>query len=261
MLSSSILHLAWLSIAAFLAGGMNAIAGGGSLLSFPALLQVGVLPVQANATNTVALLPGQFTSAAAYRQELRRYRSMLPALLTAAFAGGLIGARLLLATRQQTFLRMVPWLLFTATLLFALGPPLQQRLFQGVHHAHATGLRPLARILLPFGIFTISLYVGFFGAGAGLLIMGVLSFAGIDSVHEINALKTIITSTSNTIAAATFIFYGAVLWRYGAAMMIAASLGGYLSARAARKHKPRGIRAVVVIMGCIVTIYFFYKLY
>lgn len=255
------LHLAWLCFAAFVAGGINAIAGGGSLLSFPALLQVGVLPVHANATNTVALLPGQITAAAAYRRELPRYRTMLPVLLSAAFVGGLLGARLLLATRQQTFLRMVPWLLLSATLLFAFGPTLQQRMFQGKHDSHATGLRPLARILLPIGIFAISLYVGFFGAGAGLLIMATLSLAGIDSVHEINALKTIITSTSNTIAAATFIIYGAVLWRYGAAMMIAGSVGGYLSARAARKHKPRGIRAVVVTMGCIVTIYFFWKLY
>jgi uncharacterized membrane protein YfcA len=261
MLSFSLLHLAWLCFAAFVAGGINAIAGGGSLLSFPALLQIGVLPVYANATNTVALLPGQITSAAAYRRELRRYHTMLPALLTAAFVGGLIGARLLLATRQQTFLRMVPWLLFTATLLFALGPTLQQRVFQGAHEAHATGLRPMARFLLPIGIFAISMYVGFFGAGAGLLIMATLSFSGIDSVHEINALKTIITSTSNTIAAATFIFYGAVIWRYGAAMMIAGSVGGYLSARAARKHKPRGMRALVVTLGCIVTIYFFWKLY
>lgn len=261
MLPTFILHVAWLSIVAFFAGGINAIAGGGSLLSFPALLQIGVLPVHANATNTVALLPGQVTSAAAYRRELRRYRSILPILLIAAFAGGMIGARLLLATRQQTFLRMVPWLLLTATLLFALGPPLQQQLSQGAHHAHATGLRPLARILLPIGIFAVSLYVGFFGAGAGLLIMGLLSVAGIDSVHEINALKTIITSTSNTIASATFILYGAVLWRYGAAMMIAASVGGYWSAHIAHKHKPRGIRTFVVIMGCIVTTYFFWKLY
>ena len=261
MLSSYLFHLTSLCLAAFFAGGINAIAGGGSLVSFPALLQVGVLPVHANATNTVALLPGQITSAAAYRQELRRYHTMLPTLLSAAFVGGLLGARLLLATRQQTFLRMVPWLLLTATLLFAVGPTLQQRLFQGKHDSHASGLRPLARFLLPIGIFAISLYVGFFGAGAGLLIMATLSFAGVDSVHEINALKTIITSTSNTIAAATFIFYGAILWRFGAAMMIAASVGGYLSARAARKHKPRGIRAVVVTMGCIVTTYFFWKLY
>jgi uncharacterized protein len=261
MLPSTLLQLAWLCLAAFVAGGINAIAGGGSLLSFPALLQVGVLPVHANATNTVALLPGQITSAAAYRRELRRYHTMLPGLLSAAFVGGVIGARLLLATRQQTFLRMVPWLLLTATLLFALGPTLQQRVFQAKHESHASGLRPIARVLLPIGIFAISVYVGFFGAGAGLLIMATLSFAGIDSVHEINALKTVITSTSNTIAAATFIFYGAVLWRYGAAMMIAGSLGGYLAARAASKHKPRGVRSLVVTLGCIVTVYFFVKLY
>lgn len=254
------LRLAWLCFAALVGGGINAIAGGGSLLSFPALLQVGVLPVHANATNTVALLPGQITAATAYRRELRRYRTLLPILLTAAFTGGLFGARLLLATRQQTFLRMVPWLLLTATLLFAVGPKFQRRAFQGKNETHASGLRPLARFLLPIGIFAISVYVGFFGAGAGLLIMAALSFAGVDSVHEINALKTIITSTSNTVAAITFIVYGAVLWRYGAAMMIAGSIGGYLSARAARKHKPRGIRGLVVAMGCIVTIYFFWKL-
>lgn len=260
MLFSSLLRLAWLCFAALIGGGINAIAGGGSLLSFPALLQIGVLPVHANATNTVALLPGQITAAAAYRRELRRYHTLLPILLTAAFVGGLFGARLLLATQQQTFLRMVPWLLLTATLLFAVGPWLQQRASHGNHESHASGLRPLARILLPIGIFAISVYVGFFGAGAGLLIMAALSFAGVDSVHEINALKTIITSTSNTVAAVTFIVYGAVLWRYGAPMMIAGSIGGYLSARLARKHKPRGIRALVVTMGCVVTIYFFWKL-
>ena len=95
MLSSYLLHLAWLCFAAFIGGGINAIAGGGSLLSFPALLQVGVLPIHANATNTVALLPGQITSAAAYRRDLRRYHTMLPTLLTAAFVGGVLGARLL----------------------------------------------------------------------------------------------------------------------------------------------------------------------
>lgn len=260
MVPFSTIRAAWLGTACLLAGGINAIAGGGSLLSFPALLQVGVLPVHANATNTVALLPGQFSSAAAYRRELRRYRSLLLPLLFAAFAGGLIGARLLMGTRQSVFLHMVPWLLLIATLLFALGPPLQKRLFQSKHHDHTTGLRPMARILLPIGIFCVCLYVGFFGAGAGLLIMGVLSFAGIDSVHEINALKTIITSTANSIAAATFILYGAVLWHYGVLMMVAASIGGYASANLARKHKPRGIRAIVISIGCVATAYFFWKI-
>ncbi len=261
----STLRAAWLGTACFLAGGINAIAGGGSLLSFPALLQVGVLPVHANATNTVALLPGQFTSAAAYRRELRRYRPLLLPLLTAAFAGGLIGARLLMGTRQDVFLRMVPWLLLTATLLFASGPPLQKYLFQNRQRDSAAGqnsmgLGRLASVLLPIGIFCVCLYVGFFGAGAGLLIMGVLSFAGIDSVHEINALKTVITSTSNTVAAVTFIIYGAVIWRYGLLMMIAASIGGYASAHYARKHEPRGIRALVIAIGCIATAYFFWKI-
>lgn len=249
-----------LSSAALLAGGINAIAGGGSLLSFPALIQAGVLPIQANATNTVALLPGQFTSAAAYRRELKRHHSHLVPLLLAAFAGGLLGARLLMATRQGMFLHLVPWLLLAATILFAAGPPLQKRLLL-TPHSHPSGLRPIARMLLPFGVFIVCLYIGFFGAGAGLLIMAVLSFAGVESVHEINALKTVITSTSNSVATVTFILYGAVLWHYCLLMMLAASLGGYLSARLARKHKPGGIRGAVIAMGCLVTTYFFWKIY
>ncbi|MGC9293004.1 MAG: sulfite exporter TauE/SafE family protein [Acidobacteriaceae bacterium] len=254
------LHLLGLSAASLMAGAVNAIAGGGSLLSFPALLQVGVLPVQANATNTVALVPGQFTSAAAYRKELRNHHTMLLPLLLAAFIGGLMGARLLMATQQGTFLHLVPWLLLTATILFAAGPPLQQKLLQ-TSHPHAPGLRPVARVLLPFGIFLVCLYVGYFGAGAGLLIMGVLSFAGVESVHEINALKTLITSMSNGVAAITFVVYGAVLWRYGLVMMAAASIGGYLSARIAREQKPRGLRVFIILMGCMVTTYFFWKIY
>ncbi len=260
MLPFSTFHAVWLAAASFFAGSINAVAGGGSLLSFPALLQVGVLPVHANATNTVALLPGQFTSAAAYRRELRAYRSLLLPLLVAAFAGGLLGARLLLATRQEVFLRMVPWLLLAATLLFAIGTPLQRRVFRDNRGASVTGLRPLARVLLPVGIFGVCLYVGFFGAGSGLLIMGLLSFAGIESVHEINALKTVVTSTSNTVAAVTFIIYGAVFWRYGVLMMIAASIGGYATAHFARKHKPRGIRILVIAIGCVATAYFFWKI-
>jgi hypothetical protein len=264
MLSLHTLRSAWLAAAAFFAGGINAIAGGGSLLSFPALLQAGILPVQANATNSVALMPGQFASAAAYRRELQRHRSLLVSLLLAAFTGGLLGARLLLATRQEQFLHLVPWLLLTATMLFAGGPPLQQRLTQKLTAPdvpHPSGLRPLARILLPIGIFAICLYVGFFRAGSGLMIMGVLSFAGIESVHEINALKTAIISVSSIVATVTFLFYGAVLWHYGLLMMLAAGIGGYASARVARRHKPRGIRMAIIAMGCVVTLYYFWKVY
>ncbi len=258
MLPFSSFHAAWLAVASFLAGSINAVAGGGSLLSFPALLQVGALPVYANATNTVALLPAEITSATAYRRELRRYRSLLLPLLLAALAGGFLGARLLMATRQELFFQMVPWLLLTATLIFAIGPLLHRRIVQAERH-HTTGLTPTARILLPFGIFIVCLYVGFFGAGSGLLLMGVLTIAGVESVHEVNALKTAVISVSRCIAAITFVIYGAILWHYGVLMMIAASSGGYATAHIARKHKPHGIRPLVIGIGFFVTIYFFWK--
>lgn len=258
MLHFPTFHAVWLAAASFLAGSINAVAGGGSLLSFPALLQVGVLPVSANATNTVALLPAEVTSAAAYRRELRRYRSLLLPLLLAASTGGFLGARLLMVAGQELFLQMVPWLLLAATLIFAVGPPLQRRLVQA-DHGHATGLGSTARILLPIGIFIVSLYVGFFGAGSGLLIMGLLSIAGIEDVHEINALKTVIVSISRTVAALTFVAYGVIIWHYAILMMIAASTGGYATAHIARKHKPHGLRALVILIGFFVTAYFFWK--
>ncbi len=259
MLPFSVLHAAWLAVASLLAGSINAVAGGGSLLSFPALLQVGALPVHANATNTVALLPAEITSATAYRRELRRYRSLLLPLLLAALTGSFLGARLLMATGQELFFQMVPWLLLTATLIFAFGPPLQRRLSEK-NHSHPSGVGPVARVFLPIGIFIVCLYVGFFGAGSGLLLMGVLSIAGIEDVHEINALKTAMISVSRGVAAITFVIYGAILWHYGVLMMIAASTGGYVTAHIARKHKPHGMRPLIIIIGFFVTIYFFWKI-
>ncbi len=259
MLPFSTLHAAWLAVASLFAGSINAVAGGGSLLSFPALLQVGARPVYANATNTVALLPAEITSATAYRRELRRYHSLLVPLLLAALAGSFLGARLLMATGQELFFHMVPWLLLAATLIFALGPPLQRRISES-SHSHPSGVGPVARLLLPVGIFLVCVYVGFFGAGSGLLLMGVLSIAGIENVHEINALKTAIISVSRSVAAITFVIYGAVLWHYGVLMMIAASSGGYATAHIARKHAPHGMRPVIIAIGFFVTIYFFWKI-
>lgn len=260
MLPLSTFHAAWLASASFLAGSINAVAGGGSLLSFPSLLQVGALPVHANATNTVALLPAEITSAAAYRRELSRYRSLLIAILLAALAGGFIGARILMDTGQELFFHMVPWLLFAATIIFAIGPPLQRRLLRTEDQHPSSELRPLARAVLPFAIFIVCLYVGFFGAGSGLLLMGALTIAGIENVHEVNALKTAVISVSRCVAAATFVFYGAVVWHYAVLMMIAASSGGYATAHIARKHKPHGLRTIIIVIGFTVTIYFFWKI-
>ena len=260
MLPFSTFHTAWLVAASFLAGSINAVAGGGSLLSFPSLLQVGALPVYANATNTVALLPAEITSAAAYRRELSSYRTLLIPLVAAALAGGFFGARMLMAAGQELFFHMVPWLLLVATIIFAIGPPLQRRLLRADDRHPVGELRPAARILLPFIIFIVCLYVGFFGAGSGLLLMGVLTIAGINDVHEVNALKTAIISASRSVAAVTFVFYGAVVWHYAVPMMIAASTGGYATAHLARKHKPRGLRETIIVIGFVVTFYFFWKI-
>lgn len=258
----SLVRTVWLAAASLVAGAINAIAGGGSLLTFPALVHIGVLPKQANATNTTALLPGQFSSAIAYRKELARHRSILPWLLVPAFFGGWIGARILVATRQQQFLHLIPWLLLTATLLFATGPLLQKKFRRKAETgAQPKELRPIARILLPIGVFIVCLYIGFFGAGAGLLIMGLLSFAGIESVHEINALKSTITSVSNTVATITFAVFGVILWHYALLMMVAASIGGYACARIARKRQPKGIRLLITLIGCTVTAFFFWQVY
>ncbi len=260
MLPFSALHAAWLAGASLLAGSINAVAGGGSLLSFPALLQVGALPVHANATNTIALLPAEITSATAYRRELRRYRTLLLPSVLSALTGGFLGARILMATRQETFFQMIPWLLLAATIIFAIGPSLQRRLLQ-IDHQTETELRPLTRILLPISIFIVCLYVGFFGAGSGLLLMGALTIAGVQNVHEVNALKTLVISISRCVAAITFVFYGAILWHYAVLMMIAASSGGYATAHIARKHKPHGLRGLIIVIGFLVTIYFFWKIH
>lgn len=260
MLPFTTLRAAWLGAASFLAGSINAVAGGGSLLSFPSLLQVGALPIHANATNTVALLPAEITSAAAYRRELSRYRSLLISLLLAALAGGFLGARLLIRTGQELFFQMIPWLLLTATIIFAIGPAAQRRLLRKSDAQPAGELRPMARTVLPIVIFIVCLYVGFFGAGSGLLLMGGLTIAGVDDVHEVNALKTAIISVSRCIAAGTFVFYGAVVWHYAVLMMIAASIGGYVTAYVARKHKPRGLRGTITAIGFAVTFYFFWKI-
>src|SRR6201996_2894045 len=155
---------AWLVLASFLAGALNAMAGGGSFLSFPALLGVGVLPIQANATNTVALWPGQFTSIAAYWQDLKANVRLVIPVVSAALLGGVVGAIVLLHTGQATFMALVPWLLLLASGLFAASGPVSRWLQR--NRVNAEGTQPS---LLPlwFGVVLVCFYIGYFGAGAG----------------------------------------------------------------------------------------------
>jgi uncharacterized protein len=249
---------AWLVVASFLAGSLNAVAGGGSFLSFPALLGVGILPIQANATNTVALWPGQFTSIAAYWQDLKANWGLVLPVCSAALLGGLAGALVLLRTGQATFLALVPWLLLLAAGLFAASGPVSGWLQR--KRLTAAGTRPhLAPLWI--GIVVVCFYVGYFGAGAGFLLMTVLAVFGIQSINQINALKVIATTTANGIAVVTFIVNRQITWKYCLLMMIAAAIGGYLGARYSRGLNPRFMRMLVVCIGLGMAAYFFWKQY
>jgi uncharacterized membrane protein YfcA len=250
-----LLESIWLMFASLVAGMLNAVAGGGSILSFPALLGTGVRPIQANATNTVALWPGQFTSIAGYREDLKGHGRMLAPVAVCAVVGGLGGALLLLHTRQATFLRLVPWLLLVASLLFALSGRIGSWIAsRGSTRGDHPSYLPLCGALV-----LVCTYIGYFGAGAGFLIMSMLAIFGIEDIRNINALKVVATTIANGIAVLTFIVERQVVWREGLIMMATAALGGYLSARISRRFNPRLMRVLVVVLGLSMSAYFFVR--
>jgi len=257
MISELSLHwrYAWLVVASLIAGVMNAMAGGGSFLSFPAMLAVGVLPIQANATNTVALWPGQLTSVAALRNDLRR--DLLPVVCAASVLGGVSGAVVLLNTRQITFLRMVPWLLLTASLLFGVSGPVSRWLRRRSAIPHAE--RKIALVPLFFALLPVCFYIGYFGAGAGFLIMTALALFGLEEMHTLNSLKVLAACLSNLCAVLTFVVSGAVMWRYCVVSMLFAGAGGYIGAQYARRMNAGVLRGIVVVTGCMMAAYFFWR--
>ena len=248
-------QFAWLVTASFIAGVMNAMAGGGSFISFPAMMAMGVLPIAANATNTVALWPGQLTSVAKLRNDLRR--DILPIVIAASILGGVSGAVVLLRTKQVTFLHVLPWMLLSASLLFGISGPISRwlRSRSKEHHPQKTpALIPLFCVLLP-----VCFYIGYFGAGAGFLIMSALALFGVEEMHQLNSLKVLAACLSNLCAVLTFILSGAVLWHYCLISMVFAGAGGYIGAIYARRMNSDVLRTVVVVTGCVMAGYFFWR--
>jgi uncharacterized membrane protein YfcA len=256
-------HWLWLTFAAFLAGILNALAGGGSFLLFPAMLSMKMLPIQANATNTVALWPGQLTSVAAYRADVRRNLRVAIPMAVAGLIGGTGGAIVLLNTPQMTFLHLVPWLLLVAAVIFALSGPvsrwLEHRKFRG------NSSRPQGQVHQPhmvavfLGTVAVCFYIGYFGAGAGFLIITLLSLFGYQDLNEINALKVVSTTMANGIAFVLFVINGQVVWRYCLVAMVTCAIGGYTSASLARKIPQGMLRGTVVIIGLGMAAYFFWR--
>ena len=235
------------------------MAGGGSFLSFPAMLGVGVAPVEANATNTVALWPGQLTAVAALRGDLRR--DLLPLVLAASVLGGVSGAEVLLHTPQRTFVHLIPWLLLLGTILFGISSPVSRWLRSRSKRATLTlqSETPIHQAGLFVAMLPVCFYIGYFGAGAGFLIMTVLALFGLEHMHQLNALKVVAACASNLCAVITFIIRGRILWHYCLISMVAAALGGFLGALYAKRMNANILRMVVVVTGVVIAGYFFYR--
>src|SRR5271157_6207761 len=251
-------HWLWLMVAAFLAGVLNAVAGGGSFLLFPAMLGMKMLPVQANASNTVALWPGQLTSVAAYRDDIRKNLHLALPMGVAGLLGGAAGAVVLLNTPQMTFLHLVPWLFLVAATIFALSGSVS-RWLERRKSAAVSAVHPPRR--LPVFLLTIvaCFYIGYFGAGAGFLLITLLSLFGFRDLHEINALKVVSTTLANGIAFVIFVVNGQVVWRYCLLAMVVCAIGGYTSASLARRVPQPALRGLVVFIGLSMAAWFFWK--
>lgn len=252
------LHTAiFLFVAGVLGGALNAVAGGGSFIAFPALLFSGVAPIAANATNTVALWVGVTASTGAYRKHLDISRRVMIPLAITSLIGGIAGAYLLLHTPAQTFLRVLPWLMLGATLLFVFGGRLSRGSRSGLAHDASTTALTVA-VLFEL---VVAVYGGYFGGGVGILNLAMLAAIGMTDIHAMNALKVVLGGLINGIAVITFIVAGAVAWRQGIVMILGALVGGYAGAHYAQKLPPAFIRAFVIAVGAGMTVYFFWKAY
>jgi uncharacterized membrane protein YfcA len=254
-----------LFVAAVLAGALNSVAGGGTFITVPTLIFTGVAAKAANITNTIALFPGSLASVGAYRKELAEQRRELLFLGGISLVGGVVGAELLLGTPQQTFLRLLPYLLLLATLVFIFGPRITAWLRtrrtasdDAPEGVAAFGGRPSWRALLGVGLaqLVISIYGGFFGGGIGILMLAGLGLMGMRNIHKMNALKTVLASVINGVAAVTFIVRHAAIGDQVFVLTAGAILGGYVGAAYARRLDPRIVRGFVIVVAVTITAIF-----
>ena len=234
--------------ASFAAGVMNAMAGGGTILTYPSLLFLGFSPITANATSTVALWPGAAASMFGYRREVAENRGWLKTLFLPSLIGGALGAVLLLRTPSKTFGHLAPFLILFATMLFML----QGVVARWTGSAHEGGQSP-RRLAMAIGFqFLVGIYGGYFGAGIGILMLAVLGFLGLSDIHAANGIKNFFGMCINGVAAGYFIARGAVEWKTALIMIAGGIVGGYAGARFARRIGKGKARAAVIVIGLIV---------
>jgi hypothetical protein len=253
----SIAGLTALFIAGAIAGAINSVAGGGTLVSFPALIAFGMPPVPANATNTAAVCPGALSSAYAYRHDLPGQRGLLAVLLLPSLLGGLLGAWVLAQTPNWLFARIVPFLVLFATILFAARDRFARRLgFAALDGADITAAGRVWGFL--FQLF-VAAYGGYFGAGIGILMLASLGVMGLRDIHTMNAIKTILSFLINGMALIYFTVKGLVVWPIAFLMAAGAVFGGYAGARLAKQVDQRYLRLFIVGVGLFVSIWLFLR--
>jgi hypothetical protein len=246
-----------LVFAGILGGAINAVAGGGSFFTFPAILGTGVPPIPANATSAVALWVGITASGGAYRHRLKISRRVLVPLIATSLIGGFAGAFLLIHTPARTFLRVLPWLMLGATLLFAFGRHFSRRLSSGIERdASRAAIAGAALFEL-----VVAVYGGYFGGGIGIVNLAMLATLGMTDIHAMNALKVVLSGVINGAAVITFILLRAVFWGPALITTAGAIAGGYFAARYAQRLPQPWIRGFVIVVGIAVTVYFFVKAY
>ncbi|HEY7351270.1 MAG TPA: sulfite exporter TauE/SafE family protein [Terriglobales bacterium] len=255
--SLSLAHAVVLFFAGLLGGALNSVAGGGSFIGFPSLLFTGVPAVPANATNTVALWTGLFFSGGAFRHHLRVRRSVLVALAVVSLSGGILGALLLLRTPGETFLKVIPWLMLFAVLLFIFGP----RITGGSRSEAKKDPSTKAVVAAAFFQLLVAIYGGYFGGGMGFVILAMLTMFGMADIHEMNAFKIVLSSATNGIAVVIFIVKHAVYWPEALVMLCGAALGGYFGAHYSLRLPQVWVRRFVIVVGATMSAYFFIRAY
>ncbi|WP_353236030.1 sulfite exporter TauE/SafE family protein [Diaphorobacter ruginosibacter] len=251
-------HWGLLLAAAFVAGALNSVAGGGSFLTLPALVFTGVPPVAANATGTVALFPGYAAGAWGFREDMQPPPGLsMRRMVVVSLIGGMAGAALLLVTPDAVFRKVVPWLLLAATAMFAFGPRLRAwastRSGGASAHAGASPAKGMA------GTLAVAIYGGYFNGGLGILLLALFGLLGQTQLNAMNGMKNLVSALLTAIAVAIYAAGGLVQWQQALVMMIAATAGGYGGARVARRLPPAWLRWGIVATGLIMSILFFMR--
>ncbi|MCL1066457.1 sulfite exporter TauE/SafE family protein [Shewanella olleyana] len=244
-----------LLLAGFFGGVLNSLAGGGSFITFPALIFVGVPPIMANATNTFSSFAGYLSGAFAFRRELSSHKKELVVIVLTSLLGGGLGAWLLLLAPEAVFQQAIPWLLLFATVLFIFGSRINQFVSRlSGKHKYAS---QFGAVLLFLVLLSICIYGGFFNAGLGIIALSYLALAGHSDINAMNGLKLMISSSVSFIAIILFIYNDAIAWFEGGVVLIGTLIGGYMSAHISKRISQRHIRIFVIVMSCAITLYFF----